>query len=108
MFDINIIDPTTIYTLLFLFILINGIANFPSSQIIYIGLGYSLTLANNNLSILYLIIIGAVANTISNFILHFIIKSNNTFLLKYLNKLLKIDKDKLDFYKKIGEKKGFY
>ena len=107
MFDINIFDSTTIYILLFMLIFINGLINFPSSQIVYLGLGYATTIKDNNLSILYLIIIGAVANTISNFILHFIIKNNNVFLFKYINKLLKIDKDKLEHYKKIAEKKGF-
>jgi membrane protein DedA with SNARE-associated domain len=54
------ISPHSIYTTVFITLLTNGMTNLPSSQIIYLTLGYLVNTATFNVAIA--ILLGALAN----------------------------------------------
>ncbi len=101
------LSPFSVYLTLFFSLLLNGLTNIPSSQIIYLTFGYILT-KNVLISPIYGILIGALANTIGNTILYKIINRHNDFLNSKIAKFMNIDLVKLDYYMKQIEIRGVW
>lgn len=71
-------SPSQIYSIIFTTLIANGLFNIPSSQIIYLTLGYIINI--NNFNFYWAIFLGATGNTIGNLILYKIIYNNSNFL----------------------------
>lgn len=103
--NLNIFDPSfnissfsiiTLYVFTFLYMLVNGAINFPSSQIFYITLGYSYSYISYN--ILIIIIIGSLGNTIGNYIIYRLVYKNDETVLAAIFKYLKIERGTLSIW----------
>lgn len=70
--------PSQIYSIIFTSLIANGLINIPSSQIIYLTLGYLINI--NSFNFYWAILLGATGNTIGNLILYKIIYNNSNFL----------------------------
>jgi membrane protein DedA with SNARE-associated domain len=79
--------------------------NLPSSQIIYLTLGYLVNTATFNVAIA--ILLGALANTIGNLILYYLILNNSDFLNSKLAKILNINNDLLNQYNEYFKTRGW-
>jgi len=101
------LSPGSIYIILFLSLIANGTLNFPSSQIIYLTLGYVIT-KNPMVSPIISVLVGATANTIGNLILYKLINKNNDFLNSKLAKFMGVDEKKLDYYMDQLKNKGVW
>jgi membrane protein DedA with SNARE-associated domain len=84
----------------------NGLVSFPSSQIIYLGLGYYLS-EKPYFEILSYVIIGSIGNTLGNLALFYILKYKNSFLETKILSFLKYDPEKISFYRAKAEKRLF-
>ena len=100
-------NPNLIYIIIFISIFINGLINFPSSQVIYIFAGYLISV-HSNISIIATIVVGGIANALSNLILHLIIKKHHNKIIPFLNRFTKIDDETIEFYKQRAIEKGFF
>lgn len=89
-------SSTVVYFTTLIALVLNGLLNIPSSQIFYLTLGYMHNLADFNIYIA--IILGAIGNTIGNYILYLIIYKNSDGLNSRFVKFLNIDKSKLEKY----------
>ena len=90
------LTPITIYISTFVSLFLNGATNLPSSQFIYLALGYLINVRDFNFY--FAVILGAVANTLGNFVLYKIIMNNSDFLNSKLAKFLNLDPVRLDKY----------
>lgn len=72
MFDFHALILSGSYVAIFLLMLANGVINFPSSQILYLIVGYFVS--TGNLLFAGAVIAGALGNTIGNFITYTLIK----------------------------------
>ncbi|MEI6810622.1 MAG: VTT domain-containing protein [Candidatus Nomurabacteria bacterium] len=70
--DLHLIISSGSYLAIFVLMLTNGIANLPSSQLLYLIAGYFI--ATGNLLFIPTIIIGALGNTIGNIITFLLIR----------------------------------
>jgi len=89
-------SETYIYITTFFSLLANGLINFPSSQIIYLTLGYLINI--NSFNFYVAILLGAIGNTIGNFILYYLIYNNSHFLNDKLAFLLNTKNETLNIY----------
>ena len=81
--DIEAIVLGLSYLGIFILMIFNGIFSFPSSQILYIIVGYFIGLGN--LSFEYAVIAGAIGNTIGNFALYEMTREHGvSYALKFL------------------------
>jgi membrane protein DedA with SNARE-associated domain len=87
-------SSTSIYYLTFISLVSNGLTNLPSSQIIYLTLGYAINL--NNFNYLLAILIGAFGNTLGNLILYKLAYTNSDFFNLKIIKILNIKKELLE------------
>lgn len=76
------------YLAIFALITINGVVSFPSSQLIYILAGYFAS--QGDLNILIVIFVGAIGNTLGNFILYEIARKKGLDYTLGLFKFLKL------------------
>ncbi len=104
MFNLEISEHVTslaIYITTFVTLFFNGLTNLPSSQFVYLTLGYLINIKDFNFYIA--ILLGTIANTLGNLVLYYIILSNSEFLNSKLAKFLAIDSEKLlkynDYFK---------
>ena len=81
MFDIETIITTWSYVGIFILMTTNGFLSFPSSQILYIIVGYFI--GTGTLSLLPASLIGALGNTLGNVILYEAVRKHG---VKYLTK----------------------
>lgn len=70
--DFHSIISSGSYTAIFLLMIANGIVNFPSSQILYLVVGYFV--GTGSLSFLPAVIAGGLGNTIGNIITYMLVK----------------------------------
>ncbi|MDI9355005.1 MAG: hypothetical protein QM532_02170 [Cyanobium sp. MAG06] len=98
-------DPNLIYWTVLITIFVNGIINTPSSQVIYLGAGY-LASVNNNVSLILLVIVGGIANAVSNLILHLLIRKYHIKATDYIGKFFKLNQDDIEYYKSVAKEKG--
>ena len=99
------LSPFAIYTSLFFSLFLNGLINIPSSQIIYLTLGYLVN--RSDFDIYIAILAGSLGNTLGNLILYYIIKSKNVYLNQKIRSFFNISEDKLEKYNKIINQKGY-
>ena len=104
MFNLEISEHVTslaIYITTFVTLFFNGLTNLPSSQFVYLTLGYLINIKDFNFYIA--ILLGTIANALGNLVLYYIILSNSEFLNSKLAKFLAIDSEKLlkynDYFK---------
>ncbi len=95
-----------IYLGTFISLILNGAINVPSSQIIYLTLGY--LISNSTFNPYLAILLGATGNTIGNFILYKIIYSNSDFINSGLAKVLNINSEKINKYTLYFNKHGLW
>jgi membrane protein DedA with SNARE-associated domain len=95
--------PLYIYGAVFMLMLINGAFNSPSSQLLYIFVGYLVT--KGELSILLLICFGALGNTIGNIFLYEVIKRTG---YKYIRKFIKLTDERSLALQSLSQKSGFW
>ncbi len=89
-------NPLAIYITIFISLFLNGLTNLPSSQIIYLTLGY---LTNINGFNFYLaVLLGAIGNTLGNLFLYRLIYNNSDFINSKLAKTLNINFTTLEKY----------
>lgn len=82
-FDLHSLISTFSYLGIFILLVINGAVNFPSSQIVYLIVGYFIAIGK--LSFLPAIIFGSLGNTIGNLIIYFLVyKYGKVIVTKYL------------------------
>lgn len=86
MFDLHTLIFSGSYLAIFILMITNGVANFPSSQLLYIVAGYFIS--TDNLLFLPVIIIGAIGNTIGNIITFLLVKKYEH---SFARKLLMMD-----------------
>jgi membrane-associated protein len=98
------LSNTSIYSILFLSLLSNGIFNIPSSQFVYITFGYILTV--KEISAVTGILLGTIANTISNYILYLICLKGSNNVSGRLSKFIDVNKEKIDKYIILLQKRG--
>ncbi len=76
---------------IFLLMILNGVISFPSSQILYIITGYFIF--TGNISLIPVVIVGALGNTIGNIILYEIVRAKGVKFIEIIAiKLYKIQK----------------
>jgi membrane protein DedA with SNARE-associated domain len=90
------LSELAIYITLSVSMFFNGLLNFPSSQIVYLTLGY--LYHNANFNIFTAILLGTVFNTLGNLMLYKIVQKNSNFLNTNFAKFMNMDKEKLDYY----------
>lgn len=76
---------------------LNGIISFPSSQVIYLGLGYFLS-DKAYVNIYLAIFFASLGNAIGNFVLYYIFYFKNESLKLKITKYLKYDDEKIQKY----------
>lgn len=86
-----------LYFNLFLALFLNGVISFPSSQIIYLGLGYFLA-EKSYTYVLFAILFASLGNAIGNFVLYYIFFFKNETFKEKIAVYLKLDQDKIDSY----------
>ncbi len=86
--DLHSLISSFSYLAIFVLMLINGIANFPSSQFLYIITGYFIS--TGNLIFFWVVIAGSIGNTIGNIITFLLIKKYDKPLAR---KLLMLDEN---------------
>ena len=94
MFNLEIsehLSPFAIYLVTFISLFLNGVSNLPSSQIVYVTLGYLINKISFNFYMA--ILLGAIGNTLGNFVLYEIVKSKSDFLNSKISKLLSLNKE---------------
>lgn len=96
-----------IYFNLFLLMFSNGFISFPSSQLIYLSLGYILK-EKTYLEVFCYIFIGATGNALGNYFLFYIFKYKKDFFKKYIEKYLKVSFEKIESYREKAGKHLFY
>lgn len=69
--DIILIIDSYKYVAIFFFLLANGVCNIPSSQIVYLAIGYYVS--EGKLDFMLSVMFGTAGNVVGNFILSFII-----------------------------------
>lgn len=84
--DLHTLITSGTYVAIFFLMLANGIINFPSSQILYLIVGYFV--ATGNLIFAFAVIAGALGNTVGNIITYTLVKKYERPLAR---KLLMID-----------------
>jgi membrane-associated protein len=88
------------YLLILILMISNGIINFPSSQILYIFLGF--LIAQDKLNIFWVILSGALGNSIGNMALFLIIKKHGLSFIstryKDAEKYITLLKEKIEIY----------
>jgi len=89
--DFHAIISSYSYIGIFLLLVLNGIFNFPSSQIIYLITGYFVS--KGNLEFLPTILSGALGNTIGNAILFLLIKKHGK---TFARKIIFMNEEKFD------------
>lgn len=89
--DLHSLIQSGSYTAIFLLMIANGIVNFPSSQILYLIVGYFV--GSGQLSFSHAVIVGALGNTIGNIIAYMLVKKYERPLAR---KLLMMDADTFD------------
>ncbi len=76
---------------IFLLMILNGVISFPSSQILYIITGYFIF--TGNISLIPVVIVGALGNTIGNIILYELVRAKGVKFIEIIAiKLYKIQK----------------
>ena len=90
----NILNGNYVYLGLFCLLFLNGLINIPSSQLVYLTFGFFL---NTRPEIAMLgIFFGSIGNTLGNFILYNIIKTNNQTIYKNIQRFISIDTSKIE------------
>jgi membrane protein DedA with SNARE-associated domain len=83
-----------LYFNLFIALFLNGVISFPSSQVIYLGLGYFLT-DKTYLEISLAVIFASFGNAFGNFLLYYIFFFKNEALKLKITKYLNFEEDKI-------------
>lgn len=91
------ISETAIFVTTFVTLFFNGLTNIPSSQIIYLTLGYIINIKDFNFYIA--ILLGTLGNVLGNLVLYFLILRNSDFLNSKLYKILGPNTEILNKYK---------
>lgn len=86
--DLHSLISSFSYVAIFVLMLTNGIANFPSSQLLYITLGYFVS--TGSLLFIPTIIVGTLGNTIGNIITFLLVKKYDK---PFARKLLMLDEN---------------
>ena len=89
-------NPVTIYITIFISLFLNGLTNLPSSQIIYLTLGYLINI--NSFNFYLAVLLGSIANTLGNLFLYRLIYNNSDFINSKLAKTLNINFVTLEKY----------
>lgn len=89
-------NPVTIYVTIFVSLFLNGLTNLPSSQIIYLTLGYIINI--NNFNFYLAVLLGAIGNTLGNLFLYRVIYNHSDFINSKLAKTLNINFTVLEKY----------
>lgn len=89
-------NPISIYITIFVTLFLNGLTNLPSSQIIYLTLGYLINI--NSFNFYIAVLLGAFGNTVGNLILYRLIYNNSDLLNSKLAKTLNINNEILEKY----------
>lgn len=91
---------TLSYLMIFILMVLNGVISFPSSQILYIFLGF--LASQDKLNILFVAFFGAFGNSVGNLILFLAIKKHGLSFIskkhKDAEKYIKLLKDKIEIY----------
>lgn len=105
MFGIGIEQTITLlgYAGIFLLMIPNGIFGFPSSQILYIICGYFIF--TGDLSIAFVVLAGAIGNTIGNIILYEAVRRKG---ISYVTKYKLFPADTIQKVERAFEKKGVW
>jgi membrane protein DedA with SNARE-associated domain len=90
------VSALTIYISTFVSLFLNGLTNLPSSQIIYLTLGYLINV--NNFNFYIAIFLGSLGNTLGNLLLYKIIYNNSDFLNSKFGKFMNIKSETLEKY----------
>ena len=93
---LSIADASSIYSTIFITLFLNGLTNLPSSQIVYLTLGYLINI--NSFNFYIAILLGAFGNTLGNLILYKLIYNNSDFINSKLAKTLNINNEVLEKY----------
>ncbi len=108
LFSLNLseqISSLTIYISTFVSLVLNGLTNLPSSQIVYLTLGYLINV--NNFNFYVAIFLGALGNTIGNLILYKIIITHSDFLNSKLAKFLNINPENINRHNEYFKHRGW-
>jgi membrane protein DedA with SNARE-associated domain len=97
------INPILVYVSVFGLMLINGAFNAPSSQLLYIFVGFLTTLGS--VSLLPLILVGACGNTIGNIVVYEVIKKTGS---KYLARFVTITPSRSQAFRELSAHSGFW
>jgi membrane protein DedA with SNARE-associated domain len=89
-------DPISIYITIFASLFLNGLTNLPSSQIVYLTLGYLVSI--NSFNFYIAILLGALGNTLGNLILYKLVYNNSNLINSKLAKMLNINPEFLEKY----------
>jgi membrane protein DedA with SNARE-associated domain len=95
------VTPLVAYVLVFFLMIANGISNFPSSQLLYLFVGFLTT--QGDLSIYLLAIFGGIGNAIGNIILYELVRTKGAELVK---NFFSLELSKQDHIKELLEKHG--
>jgi membrane protein DedA with SNARE-associated domain len=89
-------DPISIYITIFASLFLNGLTNLPSSQIVYLTLGYLVSI--NSFNFYIAVLLGALGNTLGNLILYKLVYNNSNLINSKLAKMLNINPEFLEKY----------
>lgn len=95
--------PLYAYGIVFLIMLVNGAINTPSSQILYIFVGYLTT--QGHLSVLLLILAGALGNTLGNVTIYEIVRKTGS---KYSELLFPMTDARKSALARFSKQNGFW
>ena len=94
-FSIEQIIISLSYFGIFILMISNGVVSFPSSQVLYIIAGYFVF--TGDISLLPVIVVGAVGNTIGNIILYELVRAKGvSYIGTIATKLYKVPKETFD------------
>lgn len=101
-----ILGGNYVYIGLFCLLFLNGLINIPSSQIVYLTFGYFLN-THSELAVLG-IFFAAFGNTLGNFTLYHIIKTNNKRIYKNIERFIFIDSNKISNFLAFADKNKLF
>jgi membrane protein DedA with SNARE-associated domain len=95
--------PLYAYAIVFAIMLVNGAINTPSSQILYIFVGYLTT--QGHLSVLFLVLAGALGNTLGNVVTYEIVRKTGS---KYSELLFPMNDARRNALARFSKQNGFW